>query len=363
MPVLLQSIELLPVNLLQFVFAFVAAFGALLLWHLQLFRALAVYFLFNSILMFFNLLEELQATRSIYLLTPAFTLVVGPLFYFFIRGAVNDRTLSATVMALHFLPMLLALPFTSNVQWVIAVGTLSQVGYLAACFHLLYRYHLASRAVRSDADSLKLNWVAKGLSVYGLVIINDVLRLNLQTTVPEPLKASWYFATVAVIFAIVCYLLFRALRQPELFDGMSAYEQSLTQPTQGDEAEDDEVARKVFHSIEQTINAHELYKKPRLSVTDVSQATGFNAKDISWAINSAGQQNFCEFINGLRVTAVQQRILTDDVAGSSLLSVAFDSGFNSKSTFNASFKKVLGVTPSQFARQNAQKSNESELEP
>ena len=79
-------------------------------------------------------------------------------------------------------------------------------------------------AVRSDADSLKLNWVVKGLLVYALVIINDVIRLNLQTTISAQLKASWYFATVAVLFAIICYLLFKALRQPELFDGMSAYE-------------------------------------------------------------------------------------------------------------------------------------------
>lgn len=349
MPVLQQSIELLPVNLLQAVFACVAVLGALFIWHVKRFRALAVYFVFYAVLMLFNLLEELQVTRQFYLLTPAFTLAMGPFLYFFIRGAVNDKVLPVTTIALHFVPMLLALPFTSDVQRVIAAGTVSQIVYLLASFHLLYRYRVASMAMRSDADSLTLNWVLKVLVVYSLVTINDVVRLNLQTSVSAQLKAAWYFTTVAVIFAIVCYLLFKVLRQPQLFDGMSAYEQSLAQAPQ---IEREEVASKVFASVEQVIIDDELYKKPRLSVTDISEATGLHVKDISWAINQASQQNFCEFINGLRVKAVQQQILIGSAGKASLLDMAFASGFNSKSTFNAAFKKVVGLTPSQFLRQN-----------
>lgn len=347
---LLQSIELLPVNLLQVVFTCVAALGATLIWHLKRFRALAIYFLFNAVLMSFNLAEELNITRSSYLLTPALTLATGPLLYFFIRGAVNHKVLHASTIFLHFLPMTLALPFTANVQQVIAVGTVSQLLYLAACFHLLYRYHLASLAVRSDADSLTLNWVVKVLSVYALVIVNDVIRLNLQTTVSAQIKATWYFATVAVIFAIVCYLLFKVLRQPLLFDGMNAYEQSLAEVPNVIE---EEIAGEIFASIEQTINAGELYKKPRLSVNDISNITGLSVKDISWAINKACQKNFCEFINGFRVKAVQQEILSVGPSKRSLLDIAFDSGFNSKTTFNATFKKEVGLTPSQFVRQES----------
>ena len=351
MHVLLHSIELLPINILQLVFAFVAAFGALLIWHLKRFRALAVYFLFNAVLMLFNLLEEMHGTRSFYLLTPALTLVTGPLLYFFIRAAVNHKVLPVATISLHFLPMVLALPFTAEVQRVIAAGTVSQLVYLLACFHLLYRYHVASMAVRSDADSLTLNWVVKVLAVYALIIVNDVIRLNLQTTVSMQLKASWYFATIAMIFAIVCYLLFKVLRQPQLFDGMNAYEQSLAEAP---DVVDEEIAGKVFASIEHTISNEELYKKPRLSVNDISNTTGLSVKDISWAINKACQQNFCEFINGLRIKAVQQKILTGGTSNRSLLDIAFDSGFNSKSTFNATFKKVVGLTPSQFVRQRSQ---------
>ncbi|NQZ06344.1 MAG: helix-turn-helix transcriptional regulator [Algicola sp.] len=349
MHVLLQSIELLPVNLLQVVFTFFGAFAALLIWHLKRFRSLAVYFIFQAVLMLFNLLEELQVTRSYYLLTPVFTLATGPLLYFFIRAVVNDKDLPPFIIGLHFVPMLLALPFTSDVQRVIGFGSLSQIVYLTAAFHLLYRYHVASMAVRSDANSLTLNWIVKALSVYALIIINDVVRLNLQQQTPPQLKAFWYFVAVAVIFAISCYLLFKVLRQPQLFDGMRAYEASLAQVPQADEQV---LADSVFASLEQTIINDALYKKPRLSVLDLSEVTGLNVKDISWAINQACQQNFCEYINGLRVKAVQQQISTVAVGNTSLLDMAFAAGFNSKSTFNAAFKKGVGMTPSQFVRQN-----------
>jgi AraC-like DNA-binding protein len=350
MHVLLQSIELLPVNLLQVVFIFFGTFAALLIWHLKRFRALAVYFIFQAVLMLFNLLEELQAPGTFYLLTPVFTLVTGSLLYFFIRGAVNDKALPTPITALHFTPMFLALPFTANVQSVIAFGSLSQIVYLGASFHLLYRYHAASMAVRSDANSLTLNWIVKALSVFSLVIINDVIRLNLQQQTPAQLKAFWYFADIAVLFAISCYLLFKVLRQPQLFDGMRAYEKSLTQTALSDERP---MADSVFASLEQAITDDELYKKPRLSVLDISGVTGLSVKDISWAINQACQQNFCEYINGLRVKAVQQQILSEQAENTSLLEMAFAAGFNSKSTFNAAFKKAVGVTPSQFVRQNS----------
>jgi AraC-like DNA-binding protein len=178
-----------------------------------------------------------------------------------------------------------------------------------------------------------------------------VIRLNLQTTVSEQFKASWYFASVTVIFSVVCYLLFKVLRRPQLFDGMNEYEQSLAQAPDVDEQE---IAGKVFSSIEQTIRNEELYRKPRLSVNDISNTTGLSVKDISWAINKACQQNFCEFINVLRVRAVQRQISINGTGNSSLLDIAFDSGFNSKSTFNATFKKVVGLTPSQFVRQRSQ---------
>mgnify|MGYP000508545206 CR=1 FL=1 len=350
--ILLQQIELYPVNILQIVFAFTAAFGALLIWNQDRYRGLANFFIYLAALMLLNLLEETQVTREFYLITPIFTLLHGPLIYFFIRTLVNDKSLSTIPSYSHFIAMFLALPFTEHVQQVVAVGTVSQIIYLVISFQLLRRYHVASMAMRSDADSLTLTWVFKILTIFTIFAFVDLVRLNLQTENSIMVSASWYFFDLLIFFSISCFLLYKAFRQPILFDGMTSYEESEKHPVKSNEQSDIDTAKSVFDDIENIILRDKLYNKPRLSITDISNQTGLNIKDISWAINLGCNRNFCEYINGLRVKEVQQKILDDQQNSTPLLNLAYESGFNSKSTFNAVFKNEVGMTPTQFLRSN-----------
>lgn len=151
---LVQSIDVLPINLLQIAFLTLTGLGALLIWNVKIYRGLAIFFIYQSVLMLLNFLEETQITRSDYLITPVFTLAVGPLLYFVVRALVNEKAWSVRKKCAHFLPVVLTLPFTEFTQSVIALGILSQLFYLAAAFRLLNRYHIATMSVRSDADSI-----------------------------------------------------------------------------------------------------------------------------------------------------------------------------------------------------------------
>ncbi len=90
----LHHIEILPINLMQIVFFTLTSVGALLIWKDKVYRNLAIFFIYQSVLMLLNFLEETKITKSFHLITPAFTLVVGPLLYFFIRTLVNEKALS-----------------------------------------------------------------------------------------------------------------------------------------------------------------------------------------------------------------------------------------------------------------------------
>jgi AraC-like DNA-binding protein len=65
--------------------------------------------------------------------------------------------------------------------------------------------------------------------------------------------------------------------------------------------------------------------------------------------------NFYDFINKLRVEDVQRRLESADDKCLSILQAALDSGFNTKSTFQASFKKWTGLTPSLYRKQAVNK--------
>jgi AraC-like DNA-binding protein len=67
---------------------------------------------------------------------------------------------------------------------------------------------------------------------------------------------------------------------------------------------------------------------------------------LSFAINNGFGKNFNDFINELRIEEVKSRMERSGDAG--LLAIAFESGFNSKATFNRAFKKFTGLTPREY---------------
>lgn len=349
----LQFIEVFPVNLLQIAFLTLTSVGALLIWKSRIYRNLALFFLYQSTLMVLNFVEETRGLSFSYLITPALTLLVGPLLYFFVRSLVHEQDIAAGKRILHTFPALLALPFTEFTQSVIAVGTASQFLYMAFSFRLLQRYHLTAMAVRSDADSMKLTWIARALATFACVLVIDLIRLNMQPQTPIDIKMAWYFLDTLVFFCISLFLLFKAVSKPQLFDAMLPYEKLVKGKPKSGEADDQQTATSLCQNIEDVVVTKELFKQQRLSIGDIANETGINVKDISWAINCGANKNFCEFINSLRIQFLKAKIEAGLPKDCKLLDLAFESGFNSKSTFNTVFKREVGMTPSQFLQQRS----------
>ena len=88
------------------------------------------------------------------------------------------------------------------------------------------------------------------------------------------------------------------------------------------------------------------YLNPKLTLAELAQSLSIPTNHLSQIINQYEQINFHDFVNSYRVEEFIQNVQNDK--GFSLLGHAFDSGFNSKSTFNAAFKKCKSVTPSQY---------------
>lgn len=357
---LMQIIQIYPVNLLQVAFVTLAIMGAGIIWKSKIYRSLAFFFIYQAVLMLMNFMEETRLTIIPYLITPVFTLLVGPLLYFFVRSLVHEKVLSMMPRTLHLIPMLAALPFTHFTQTVIAFGTFSQIIYLLLSFQLLNRYHKASLAVRSDADSMALTWTVSALAAFAALLVFDLVRLNLQTqaTISIDVKMAWYFTDTLLFFGISAFLLFKAIGNPSLFTGMLAYENavkagSVKENLGEGKPQDLLTAKALCQNIENIVLDKSMFKQQRLSVNDVADETGLSVKDISWAINIGAQKNFCEFINGLRVQHMQKKIDSGIPKGTKLLELAFESGFSSKSTFNMVFKRELKMTPSQYLQSRA----------
>ena len=71
---------------------------------------------------------------------------------------------------------------------------------------------------------------------------------------------------------------------------------------------------------------------------------------LSQVINTQSKDNFFEFVNKYRVEMVIRKMEEGEHKTSTLLGLAFDSGFNSKASFNRAFKRITGVTPTDYLK-------------
>ena len=95
------------------------------------------------------------------------------------------------------------------------------------------------------------------------------------------------------------------------------------------------------------------YLEPKLSLGQLAEMLGVAANKLSQVINQYEEKNFYDFVNGYRVQEFIVRAQCESNKNLNLLGIAYGSGFNSKSSFNQVFKKMMGETPSAYLKRNA----------
>ena len=99
-----------------------------------------------------------------------------------------------------------------------------------------------------------------------------------------------------------------------------------------------------------------VHLRPKLTVSELANELNLPAKYLSFLITKYHSKNFNDFVNGFRVEEVMARMADPAQKHKSLLGIALDSGFNSKSSFNQVFKQHTGKTPSEYLHQTSPKS-------
>ena len=103
-----------------------------------------------------------------------------------------------------------------------------------------------------------------------------------------------------------------------------------------------------YERLLKMMNEDKLYTDPELNMNMLAEKMKLSNGYVSQIINQKEGKNFFEFINSFRVEEVKSKLKNSDFDHYSVLGIALESGFNSKSTFNAVFKKTTGKTPSSF---------------
>ncbi|MBS1732256.1 MAG: AraC family transcriptional regulator [Bacteroidetes bacterium] len=107
----------------------------------------------------------------------------------------------------------------------------------------------------------------------------------------------------------------------------------------------------IHKRLEELMNEEKLFKNPELTLSELARRIPIHPNALSQVINTVENKNFYDYVNGKRVEEFQRIVISPKRDKYTLLSLAFESGFNSKTSFNRNFKKVTNLSPSEFLKQ------------
>ena len=109
-----------------------------------------------------------------------------------------------------------------------------------------------------------------------------------------------------------------------------------------------EEASKLIESLDELMKNEKQYLDSELTLSKLSERLNVSRKSLSQAINQVKSQNYSKYIASLRVEEAKSMLAATDKKHHKISTIAYDSGFNSISSFNASFKEFVGVTAKEF---------------
>ena len=121
-------------------------------------------------------------------------------------------------------------------------------------------------------------------------------------------------------------------------------------PSQNNSVIDENELHELLEKLKLLMTRDKVYLNPDLNLELLSKYLEISEKHCSYILRKGKEMNFNQYVNNFRIEAFKERIHEGQNKTFTLTSIAYDCGFNSKSTFNRVFKSSCGVTPSEFVK-------------
>lgn len=235
-----------------------------------------------------------------------------------------------------------------------ALLTIVQIGiYLLLSSQRAFAHYNNIKQYFSDLEKINLIWLRNllmGLIVIYILFLGDLFVPNLFDI--NLLGDATTILAVMLIYAMG-YL---GLKQPRIFT-QTVHEDSNPEVITPISIErykksglDSNSSSVFLYELESHMKEAKPYLQGELTLAELARQLGISPNYLSQIINEQLNQNFHDFINRYRVEEAKRLIQASVTSRTNILHIAFESGFNSKSTFYSAFKKVTNMTPKQFGK-------------
>lgn len=358
----------------------------LILWSLsrtkkkELPQKLLTLFFITLFSLLLNSYAEIHYIQILYLITFLLSfcieVFIGPLIFIYIKSLFQDNKKLLKRNWFHFLPFLTFLLFVaiplmiyvltdkhlfSYVEYLndnssvpAIVLMLFLIGYLIASLRLFHSYSRAMKFNFSTIDENNFKWVKKML-VGSLLVSFASLSITLYDFFISELDWEMDYVTLISLTIWIGYLGYYGINQTKILlpdflileEVPSKTNHKLSNPLANTSDEELDVLKARLNTI---LENEKPYLEENLNLSALAKQLEITDKKLSTLLNQYMNTTFYDLINSYRIEAVKEKISSHKYDGLTLLGIAYESGFNSKTSFNRIFKKETGLSPSAFKR-------------
>jgi len=242
------------------------------------------------------------------------SLTLGPLIYFFIRKTVRPEQPFRRKDWAHFSVVLIS-----------PLGP----GWLVSLSILVYLY-LSYRVIQQFYDRMQPVWMDRPRLAFRR------LETSLYFLAFSVLSGLFNDAFTLVTAAVLSVMAARVILKPEVFTATAKPKMMAAD------------LREKSRWLKQTVKERRIYEDPELTLPSLAAKLTVPVHELSRIINLGLQKNFNDFINELRVQEVARKMRQPAYDQLTLLGIAYESGFNSKTTFNRVFREMTGKSAAEY---------------
>ena len=296
--------------------------------------------------------HSLFVIRSIQYLTPIF-FYLSVLFYTnpSFRFKITDFKFLLLPVAFLACLVLVRLGYKNPFESLAIILILVQALFYTGLSYITIRKHQRKiQQFSSNTEGIDLNWLEYIILVLFAVNIIYVIY-NLFY---DPKSLNFFINTV---FLLVIYCVgYYSLKEKEIYPLEEKQREELISINEDSDSEDvkrklisDEELLKIKTQLERIMNIQKPYLDSELNLIKLAEMLSASTHHLSYVINTGFGKNFFQYINEFRVEYAK-KLLKEADSKLSILGIAYESGFNSKTSFNTTFKKLTGQTPSEFKK-------------
>ncbi len=303
---------------------------------------------------------------------PFITFTYGPLLYLYIRFMTSPEKKFNWLLLLHFIPFIafftVSVIFRSepmvrdlrsffkpdkffSLRIIYSVSFFLSITIYSILSFLEIRRHQANlkNLISYTSGKITLNWL-KIISISFYVAYFVLFILGSLNMIGNYIPFDPYFVIFGFITVFSIVYSFYGIKQPVIFGGE-------VQPNVDERKEAGKYAKSGLKEIQaerylqkliSCMETRKPYLDRDLTIHDLAKMSGIQRHYITQVLNEKFKRNFFTFVNEYRVKEVIERFANQKYGHYTILAIAFDAGFNSKTTFNSIFKNQTGMTPSGY---------------